>query len=93
MNYLESFFFIMMGISPALIGIPLQILATRKKQELSWSFLINCRRNFLVRLGFINVVGGRSFLCQLDLGGMLHRIGFLNSAPRKNTYGAYQGAP
>lgn len=41
-NYLESFFFIMMAISPALIGIPLQILATRKKQELSRSFLINC---------------------------------------------------
>lgn len=39
---IESFLFIMMVISPAVVGIPLQVMVTRKKEKLSWFYLVNC---------------------------------------------------
>lgn len=39
---IESFLFYMVVLSPAVVGIPLQIRATRKSQKLDKFFAINC---------------------------------------------------
>ncbi|WP_449536478.1 hypothetical protein [Ferdinandcohnia sp. Marseille-Q9671] len=39
---IEGFLFYMVALSPAVVGIPLQIRATRKSQRLDKFFAINC---------------------------------------------------
>ncbi|WP_010676626.1 hypothetical protein [Bacillus timonensis] len=50
---IEGFLFYMVALSPAVVGIPLQIRATRKSQRLDKFFAINCILASGVQIVFI----------------------------------------
>lgn len=52
-EFMESFLFYMMFISPALVGIPLQVIATRKKPVIGGFLAINCIATSVVQFIFV----------------------------------------